>query len=194
MEWEKEKTSDGGDVSGGTGSASRPEQDVVFYYNREHRLERASPAVQALNEQKAAFRTTVFKSSAAVRPLVMIFGAIVLLTVTGFIMMTFSGQDEGKKLGGNGITAEAMRYKGATYIALKKTYTGNENVYTGVVDIAISIPEPKDTDSVPIITERIFFSFEQNEEYRFSVPYEAPELLILLRSETELISLIVRAD
>lgn len=109
-------------------------------------------------------------------------------------MTTFSGKDAGKKLGGNGVAAEAMRYKGATYIALKKTCAGNGNDYTGAVDIAISVPELNEAEPVPIITERIFFSHEQNEEYRFSVPYEAPELLILLKSETELISLLVRAD
>ncbi|MDR1904014.1 MAG: hypothetical protein LBQ88_17225 [Treponema sp.] len=176
------------------GAASYPEQELVYYYNREHRLARASPAVQALNEQKASSRNTVFKSPMAVRPLVILFSTIVILTVTGFIMGAFSGKDEGKKLGGNSITAEAMRYKGATYIALKKTYAGNEHVYTGTVDIAVSVPELKSAEAVPIITERVFFSLEQNEEYRFSVPYEAPELLILLKSETEMISLVVWAD
>jgi hypothetical protein len=192
---EQEKKSSGGNISRAAESdepASPSEREMIFYYNREHRLARASPAVQALNEQKAPFRNTAFSPS-MIRPLVILFGTIVFLTVTGFIIGTFSDKDEGKKLGGNSITVEAMRYKGATYIALKKTYSGNENVYTGTVDIAIS-PRSKDAESAPISTERIFFSFEESEEYRFSVPYEAPELLILLRAETEMVSLMVRAD
>jgi hypothetical protein len=192
---EQEKNLSGADNSRAakpSEAASSPERETVFYYNREHRLARASPAVQALNEQKASFRKTAF-SPAMTRPLVILFGTIVFLTVSGFVIGAFSDKDDGKKLGGNGITAEAIRFEGATYIALKKTFTGGGNVYTGAVDIAIS-PRSKDAESAPITIERVFFSYEESEEYRFSVPYEAPELLILLKAETEMLSLTVNAD
>jgi hypothetical protein len=108
----------------------------------------------------------------------------------------FTSSDRGLTLGGNTLTLSALRFQGQTYLVLKKTCQEDDRAYTGAVDVAVSIPlsGKEGEEDPPIDARRIFFSLKPEEEFRFSVPFEAPELLLLVQSETEQKTLRVKAD
>jgi hypothetical protein len=47
---------------------------------------------------------------------------------------------------------------------------------------------------VPLTSRSIFFSPEPEEEYRLALPFEAPELLILMRAGDEYLRLRVKTE
>jgi hypothetical protein len=61
------------------------------------------------------------------------------------------------------------------------------------VDLAISAAET-DGEPPPLANRSVLFSTEPEEEFRLRVPFEAPELLILLRLGEEYGNFKVKAD
>ncbi|MDR2103952.1 MAG: hypothetical protein LBP42_07620 [Treponema sp.] len=171
-------------------------EETVYYYSRDRRLARASEAVRALNDESPPPRPNLFRTLTATKPLALLFISLVVMVV--FISLTSLLTGSGRKiiLGGNTLTASALRFQGLTYLVLKKTCKEENPVYTGAVDLAVSIPLSGDEagENPPIAAERIFFSLNPEEEFRFSVPFEAPELLILVQTETERKTLKLRAE
>ncbi|MHC6203499.1 hypothetical protein ACYULU_09930 [Breznakiellaceae bacterium SP9] len=170
------------------------ERDLVFYYSREHRLESASPAVRRLNEEGAKTSFNPLRSLTATKPLLILFVTIIII-VGASIMLGARSKDEAKAvlLGGNSVTASALRYQGATYVVLQKTAKDGESVYTGWVDLAASVPTAKNPLDFPIINERFSFNSSLEEEFRFALPYETPQVLILLKADEALVTLRIDA-
>jgi hypothetical protein len=105
-------------------------------------------------------------------------------------------------LAGNALSAEARAYEGALMVTLKKTiaksgFFGGEAPYTGAVDVAVS-PALRSGDSnaetPPVFLHRLFFSLENAEEYRFSVPFDSEELVIVLQTEKNTLKLTVKPE
>jgi hypothetical protein len=175
----------------------KAEVEPVYYYSRARRLERASEAVRELNNG-VTVRPGLFRALTATRSLAILFVTIVIFTVLGIAASFFSRGNDQIKLGGNAITVSAMTYQGSTFIVLTKTAGTDGGSYTGTVDLAVS-PAPQGKDNPPgavspISTHRIFFSLNREEDYRFSVPFEAAELLILAQIEKERRSFRVKTD
>ena len=83
---------------------------------------------------------------------------------------------------GNSIVIKGTRFEGATIVVLTKTVKKNAgNAYTGAVDIAVSYPV--NGEDYPVFYHRIFFSMEPVEEYRFAVPFDPPEQLLIIQTE-----------
>jgi hypothetical protein len=119
------------------------------------------------------------------------------MAVVFISLLTFLGAPErGIALGGNTLALSAMRFQGTTYLVIKKTCKEDDRVYTGAVDVAVSVVRSgaENSESPPIAARRIFFTLKPEEEFRFSVPFEAPELLIVVQTETELKTFKVRAE
>jgi hypothetical protein len=152
------------------------DRDLVFHYSRARRLERASPAVQALSDDAPVKRPGLFRTLTASKPNTMLFISIIIISVFFIATSVLMPRDE-IKLGGNILSLSAFRYQGSTVIIIKKTI-GDKRVYAGAVDVAVS--PVVTSDSVPVAAERIFFTLEEKEEFRLSVPFDAPELLVLL--------------
>jgi hypothetical protein len=172
-------------------------EELVFYYSRARRLERASEAVRKLNEPGPERRGRLFKTSRPSPGGIMVLISIVLVFV---FILVFSSTGEGRKgtdLGGNTLAVSALRYSGSTYVAVKKT-ARNEGAYTGPVELAVSVFRPGGGEDggelPPITTEQLFFTLEPEEEFRIALPLEAPELLFLARAGEELITLRVKAE
>jgi hypothetical protein len=162
-------------------------RETVYYYSRAHRLARASEAVRALNDQSPAPRPNLFRTLTATKPLSLLFISIMIISVF-IILVSILTAPEGKiTLGGNAITVSALRFQGLTYLAIKKTCREDDRAYTGAVDLAVSpvLSGPETGESPPIEVRRIFFSLAPEEEFRFSLPFEGAELLILVQTETE---------
>jgi hypothetical protein len=102
-----------------------------------------------------------------------------------FIMSYRAPVTGGKTLGNNTIRASAAVSEGSAFITITKTIASKENPYTGAVDIAVSSvltsQEKREGVQAPISAQRVFFTLEEAEEYRFAVPFIAKELLILMQ-------------
>jgi hypothetical protein len=206
---EKERLEPKKGVPGDVPDVQKPVRDTVFYYSRERRLARASQAVRDLYDVSPASRPTLFKALTGGNRA----GAIVLITivVVSFASMILSRglrESGGTKLGENRIDVSALSFparenetpdtsneSAVTYIAFTKK-ANSEKAYTGTVDIAVSIYQ-KDTsagEDAPISTHRVFFTIEPEEDFRFSVPFTGPELIMVFRAEDELATLRVKPE
>jgi hypothetical protein len=171
------------------------DRDPVFYYSRSRRLERASEAVRAINDPSVP-KWSAIKNPRA-RLLSLIFLALMIFIV-GIISFVWSPADNAKNLGGNTVAVSALTFQGAAYLVIKKSVAEKDGAYTGTVDLAVSRElspeEEKNGVEAPIVTHRIFFSLEPEEEYRFSVPFEADRLVILMQGGKDMISLSVKPE
>jgi hypothetical protein len=173
------------------------EQELVFYYSRTRRLERASPAVRALNDTTPVKPPSIFKTLTATKPLTLLFMSIVIIVVILFIASFFSSQESRPILGGNFLAFSAIRFEGSSYIVIKRTVSEKKEPYTGIVDMVISIYKnagEESPDDPPITNRRIFFSPEPEEEYRFTLPFEARELFFIMRAGEEYLSVRVKTE
>ncbi|MDR2027990.1 MAG: hypothetical protein LBP93_00480 [Treponema sp.] len=180
------------------GEQRQPDREPVFYYSRSRRLERASDAVRAMNDPAPQKRPGILRPLVATKSLTFLFLSIVIIVVAFIIISVVSSpEDTSKILGGNTVAVSALKFQGSTYLVIKKTM-GEGDVYTGTVDLAVSIALPPEDEKTgaeaPISTHRIFFSLEPEEEYRLAVPFEAPRLIILMQGGNELIRLSVRPE
>jgi hypothetical protein len=163
-----------------------PNREVVFYYSREHRLERASEAVRALYEPGPAMKGGILRVLFATRAGTLLFITIVILCV--FVLFVYYTRDRPElQIGGNRVSISALRYSGKTYVTITKKAPGNDS-YTGTVDLALSIPLKlmEGGTEAPIVNQRIFFTLEEREEFRFSLPFDAPELIFLIQAGDEI--------
>jgi hypothetical protein len=167
-------------------------QETVFHYSRERRLARASEAVRAINEPGPAMKGGLVRVLFATKSGAFLFITIAILCAfILFLRYTRDGPD--LKIGGNQVSVSALRYSGVTYVELRKEAL-KDNYYTGTVDLALSIPQKlMDAEmAAPIVNKRIFFTLEELEEFRFSLPFDAPELILLIQAGDEIRSFQVK--
>jgi hypothetical protein len=169
-------------------------EELVFYYSRERRLSGAPPPVKALYEETPKKKFGLFRSLTATRPLTMLFISILFLCAAIVIISTVNAGTS-CTLGGNRITVEAVQFRGETMVAMTKTVTDAENAYTGLVDIGVApaLSGESGAEDYPLFTHRIFFSLNTEEEYRFSLPFEANKLLVVLQGEQDAARLTISA-
>jgi hypothetical protein len=173
-------------------------QEVVYHYNRERRLARASAAVRELNKPGPAMRGGVVRMLTATRPLTILFLTIVVLVIMTLLMSYRAPSRGGRILGGNTIRASAQSAEDAIFITFTKTITTKDNPYTGAVDIAVSkvlsSQERQEGIQAPISAQRIFFTLEDEEEYRLAIPFTAGELLILIQGGEQRVTFRIKPE
>jgi hypothetical protein len=173
-------------------------QDIIYHYNRERRLERASAAVREINKPGPAMRGGVIRVLTASKPLTILFLTLVMLVIMILIMSYRAPARGGKNLGGNTIRAGAETFGDSTFITFTKTITTKDKPYTGAVDIAVSSAlssrERQEGIQAPISAQRIFFTLEEAEEYRLAVPFTAEELLILMQGGEERVTFRIKPE
>jgi hypothetical protein len=161
-----------------------PNFEPEFYYSRERRLAHTSAQVRELNEAKLVKKGGLVRALTGTRGNTMIFITIILLSVFITIASRTIYKDSGAvTLGENSLTISARRVSGTAYIEVKKKAQG-DSYYTGPVEMAVSIPQKKgSTGEEPSIeTFQFFFTLEPEEEFRRALPFDAPELLLILRA------------
>ena len=155
------------------------ERDLVFYYSREHRLSRASPAVRALNDGKPV-RPSLSKRLFATKGNMMVFIAIALVTAFGFASR-FAGRTPGVKLGGNTIALTILREEGILILQMVKSLPKSGEAYIGEVDIAVSPVMSKSKEEIPkAFFHRVSFRPVESEAFSVSLPFEENDLIVLL--------------
>jgi hypothetical protein len=181
---EKDQSQSGGPDGAGDQTDYGLDRELVFYYNRERRLERASPAVRALNEPGPPVKGGIIRSLTATKPLLLLFISIIIIMVMIFLYsLTSAPRGGGLTLEGNSLKISAGRSQDTTFMVITKNILKGEDPYIGEVYVAVSplIKGAKDPADIPVFTERVFFTLEAEEEYRLSLPFGAEELLILLQ-------------
>jgi hypothetical protein len=166
------------------------EEQLVFHYNRDRRLEKAPQNVRDIYyaESPKRGRFSVFGSLVATKPRASLFLSIIILCAVIMIISLLGIFDSTHLLDGNTIEITGTRYEGATIVVLTKTNKkGDDSAYYGAVDIVISPVTNGDDDDFPVFYHRIFFSLEEIEEYRFVVPFDTPEQTAFIKTEINFI-------
>jgi hypothetical protein len=163
-----------------------PDRDLVFYYNRERRLARASADVRALNEGRLRMQGGVIRSLTSTKPHLLLFITILIIFAGMTLLSRLSGPRGGLTLGGNTLRISAGGGP-EPFIILKKTpVPGVEAPYTGAVYVGVSpllaASAKTDPADIPVFTDQIFFTLEEEEEYRFDLPFSAANYLLLFQA------------
>jgi len=183
-------------------SEKKQEEDkLTFYYSREARLAKAPQAVRDLynNPPKRSFNL--------IRPLVdtkgkaILFTTIILMCVA-LLLISILSPDGAYNLEGNRITVQAVKYEGTIIVLIKKSLAKNRrgkprtvSAYTGAVNIGASPPQAASNDETPqIFMHRIFFTAQDTEEFRFSLPFESDRVIMVLQTEKNQISITVDVE
>lgn len=181
------------------------EEQLVFYYNREERLAKAPQVVRDLyKKEEAPRRFGLFRSLVSTRPRAMMFGSIVMICAAILVLSILGYTSDAHDLDGNRVAIRAVRFEGAVIVTLKKTVqTGlfAREPYTGAVDIAAwgttapaSGGGEGDAAPPPVFVHRVFFTLEPAEEYRFAVPVDAGELMLIFRTEKKTLTVTIRPE
>lgn len=172
--------------------------EPTFYYSRERRLAKAPRAVRDLYKDEPPPRFNLLRPLIGSKPRAMMFGSIVLICLTMLVLSIFGYTGNTHSLAGNRLTVGAQKYQGTVVLSLTKTIPrgglwGGGAPYTGAVDVAVS-PANRTGDTPPVFFHRVFFSLAAAEEYRFSVPFDTEELLVVLQTEKNSLSLKIKVE
>ncbi|MDR3325004.1 MAG: hypothetical protein LBS82_03310 [Spirochaetaceae bacterium] len=166
------------------------EKDVLFYYNREARLAKASPRVRALYEDAPKKRFGLFSSLTDSKPKAALLGAILVICLV-ILFLTYVAPDAGASIAGNKVSVRAMRFNGASFMVLTKVAA--RGAYTGVVTVTVS-PLSGGAGAGRSFTHSVVFTEAKSEEARWSAPLESEELLISLAAGADVGSFRVKTD
>ena len=175
----------------------------TFYYSREKRLEKAPQAVRDLYNQKKP-RFSLIGPLVATKGKAILFITIILICVA-VLLMSILDPDGAYNLEGNRITVQAVKYEGAIIVLIKKSPAKKRfgkpsaaSAYTGTVDIGASVPQAasngKDSESPRIFMHRIFFTAQDTEEFRFTLPFESDSVIMVLQTEKNQLSIKVDVE
>jgi hypothetical protein len=147
---------------------------IIFYYSREERLKRASQAVRDLNEASPPWKPNLFRTLTSSKPLAFLFVSIITLCLTVIILSRVLTDERTAVLENNTILISVIASGEKSYITVKKTIK-NDDAYTGPVNLAVSLP-----GETVLQAERIYFTLEEEEIFRFSAPFTGKKILILM--------------
>ena len=164
----------------------KPEEnrDIIYYYSREHRLNKASQAVRELNE-KSRGRPGLVKAVAGSRSNLLLLMSILVICIMYFVGTRFTGQSDSEfMLGNNNVSISIYREDTVLFLFIQKEVHSGAYAYTGAVDIAVS-PVQSGTEEVPVQTHRIFFSLESLETYLVSLPFDDKKFAVIFHTDNE---------
>ena len=158
------------------------EEKLNFYYSRERRLKKAPQAVRDLYDESKKNRSGFLKVLVADKPRAMVFFTILIMAAVIILLSLSNKTSSSYFLDGNKLEIKGIKYEGMVIMAISKARKNTETAYSGAVDIAVS-PAVQEGDELSVFYHRIFFSLENEEDYRFTVPFDSAELLIVLQTE-----------
>jgi hypothetical protein len=181
------------------GPPYEPDRELVFYYNRERRLERASADVRALNEGRLRIQGGVVRSLTSTKSHLLLFISIIIIFAGIMLLSNLSGpRGSSLILGGNALRISAGGGANPFILVTKTIAPGVEAPYTGPALVGVSpfvrSSENRDPADIPVFTEQIFFTLENEETYRFDLPFGAENYLLLFQAGDQRVSARVKAD
>jgi len=164
-------------------------ENITYYYNRERRLANAPKEVKDIYSEQKKNRFGFLGSLTADKPRKILFFMILFLCILIFLLSRLGFLDDTYILDGNNIEITGTIYEGNTIVILRKTIKDSKP-YTGAVDIAVSPfydaangNSFTDIEQLSYYRHRVFFTLENQEEYRFVIPYDSAELLVVLQND-----------
>jgi hypothetical protein len=173
------------------------EENLTFYYNRERRLAKAPQAVRELYkdiEKKNYNRFNLLRPLIADKPRAFVFASIVILCAAIVLLSVLGYMGKSYSMEGNKLTISATGYEGAAIVVLKKSVNNKKSSYSGAVDIAVSPVVQNMDEQYPVFYHRVFFTLEPEEEYRFVVPFDPPDIAVVLQTEKSALKITVKVD
>jgi hypothetical protein len=166
-----------------------------FRYSREKRLAKAPKEVQDLYNGDKKLRFSLLGPLIGSKGRAAVFVSIIVMCVASMIL-SIAGRAGSYDLAGNRVEARALKYDGTIVVVLKKTLKKNAGKpYTGAVEIgAAAALDTAEEDFPAVFLHRVFFTAESVEEYRFSLPFESDNILIILQSEKDTLSMKVKVE
>ena len=176
--------------------------EIVHYYNRERRLEKASQAVRDLYVEQPRRRFGFLYSLTGSKSNAMLFGTIIFLCAFMLALSYFGLTGDSRELDGNILSVQGKQYEGTVLIEVKKTHRKDKlarsiKVYTGAVNIAVFPPAKtgqEQSQPADVFFHKIFFTNEQEEYYRFSVPFRQSELALFFQTEKKTLSMTIKIN
>jgi hypothetical protein len=172
----------------------KPGEHLNFHYNREHRLEKAPKDVKDLYNEQNNRHYNLFSPLVADRPRRFLFGTIIILCVIILIFSATGLFNKNYALEGNKLDIRGTGYEGTAIVVIRKTVNSKNQAYTGAVDIAVSPAAQSETDENPVFYHRIFFTLEPIEEYRFVIPFDSPQIAMVLKKEKNSLKITIKVD
>ena len=173
----------------------KPEEDrdIVYYYSRERRLNRAPRTVKELvnsSDKKRGLVKTIFGN----RGNMLVFMSIIMICIM-FYMSNRPGGTASPEfiIGNNQVTVTILEEDSILFLSITKIIPARANVYTGAVDIAVS-PTLYDTEEPPVMSHRIFFSFNTREDYLVSLPFDGDSFIVMIQTEHETMARTIRRE
>jgi hypothetical protein len=172
-------------------------EEITFYYDRERRLEKAPQAVRDLYKEEPPRRFGFFQSLVGSKPRAILFFTIIVLCAMIFILSSLDYFGSTYNLDGNRLSIQAISYEGTILVALKKTAQKNalsllNPGYTGAVNIVVLPADNIQPENA--FYHRVFFTHEETENYRFAVPFETDELLLIIQTEKRTLNVRIQPD
>jgi len=100
---------------------TRDKDQVVFYYNRERRLERANADARFALDHHGAKRPGFMRALMATRGLATLFFAMLFMVVAVFVVGFIQGTKNEGSVAGNAVIATAMWFEGHVYVTVKRS-------------------------------------------------------------------------
>ncbi|MDR2730039.1 MAG: hypothetical protein LBB81_03975 [Treponema sp.] len=156
---------------------------LIFHYSRERRLAKAPQAVKDLYVEHKFNRFNLLKPLVTGKPHATLFFTIVLLCAVILVFSITGYFDTSYTLEGNRIAVKGTSYDGTVIMLVRKTAGKKSVSYTGAVDIAVSPAIKSEDEDYPVFYHKVFFSQEDEEEYRFVLPFDSQELVVVMQTE-----------
>jgi len=173
--------------------------EIVYHYNRERRLEKAPQAVRDLYNEQPRRRFGFLNTLIGNKPGAILFGTIIILCVMMLLLSFFGYIGDSHELDGNILSVKGIKYEGTVIIEIRKTLKKDKfarriNPYTGTVNIAVFLPvkSGQEQSQHDIFYHKIFFTNEQEEYYRFAVPFNQSDLALVFQTEKKTLNLTVQ--
>jgi hypothetical protein len=176
--------------------------EIVHFYNRERRLEKASQAVRDLYTEPPRRRFGFLHALTGSRSNTMLFCTILFLCALMLTLSYFGLTGDSRELDGNILSVKGKQYEGTVLIEVKKTIRKDKiarhmKAYTGAVGIAVFPPaktgQEQSQQPADVFFHKIFFTNEPEEHYSFSVPFWQSELALFFQTEKKTLSMTIKA-
>ena len=162
------------------------EKEPVFYYSREHRLERASARVRAFNSEnpeKRSIAKTLFgtKSNALI-----LMSILIICAMYGFTSRS-SSRGTNVQLGANSLNLTVIREEETLGLRIIKAVPKSGEFYIGAVDIVVSpvIAKLEEGEEPQVFRHRIFFNPTESESFFVSLPFDDSDFYVFLSADDE---------
>ncbi len=109
---------------------TRDKDQVVFYYNREKRLERANADARFAMDRHGAKRPGLLRALTATRGLATLFFAMLFMVVAVFVVGFIQGSKNEGTVAGNSVIATAMWFEGHIYVTVKRSSSWLDRIRT----------------------------------------------------------------